>query len=204
MSPRPRKASDDDVFVAVQGAMSRLGPGELTLAEIAAEAGLTAGALVQRFGSRRDLLLAFSRRFSGETHALFEGLRRAHRSPLAAIRAYGECMSRLAASPAALVRNLAYLEIDLTDPDFRKELAAQATATQAELRALIREAVAAGQLAPRTNARQLARTLDAVLTGSMMAWGFHQQGPTAKWMRADLDAVLRPHLAKRTGRAGST
>ena len=57
MSPRPRKVSDDDIYMAAQRAMSRLGPGELTLADIAAEAGVTAGLLVQRFGSKRDLLL---------------------------------------------------------------------------------------------------------------------------------------------------
>ena len=33
MSPRPRKASDDEVFEATQRAMTRLGPAELTLAD---------------------------------------------------------------------------------------------------------------------------------------------------------------------------
>ena len=60
MSPRPRKVSDEAVFAAAYRAMNRLGPGELTLAEIANEAGVTAGALVQRFGSKRALLLALS------------------------------------------------------------------------------------------------------------------------------------------------
>jgi len=51
MSPRPRKASDDQVYAAAYRAMNRLGPGELTLAHIAEEAGVTASALVQRFGN---------------------------------------------------------------------------------------------------------------------------------------------------------
>src|SRR5262245_13033718 len=99
---RPRKVTDDDVFMAAQRAMSRLGPGELTLADIAAEAGVTAGLLVQRFGSKRDLLLALSERFSGGTGEMFAQLRHAHQSPLAAIRAYADGMSHLASSPAAL------------------------------------------------------------------------------------------------------
>src|SRR5687768_12664904 len=57
---RPRKVSDDEVFAAAMRAMSRVGPGELTLALIAEEAGVTAGALVQRFGSRRQLLVTMS------------------------------------------------------------------------------------------------------------------------------------------------
>jgi AcrR family transcriptional regulator len=195
MSPRPQKVTDDDVFMAVLRAMSRLGPGELTLAEIAREAGVTAGLLVQRFGSKRDLLLALSKRFSGGTADMFAELRKGHRSPLAVLRAYSDAMSHLASSPAALARNFAYLQIDLTDPDFRKHLSIQARATRDELQRLIKESIQAGELSEAANPKQLARTIEAVVAGSMMSWAYYQEGPAAKWMRHDLDAVLKPYLA---------
>ena len=182
--------------MAAQRAMSRLGPGELTLAAIAAEAGVTAGLLVQRFGSKRALLLALSERFSGGTAEMFAQLRGSHRSPLAALRAYSDGMASLASSPAALARNFAYLQIDLTDADFRRHLSKQALATREELRKLIREAIAAGELRRDTNATQLARTVEAIITGSMMSWAFYQKGRAAKWMRHDLDAVLAPYLMR--------
>jgi len=195
MCARPRKVSDDDVFMAVQRSMSRLGPGDLTLADIAAEAGVTAGLLVQRFGSKRELLLALSERFSSGTAEMFEELRRG-RSPLAAIRAYSDGMAHLASSPAALARNFAYLQIDLTDPDFRKHLAKQASETRQELQALIRSAIDDGELVSSTNPKQLARTIEAIVSGSMLSWAFYQEGTAAKWMRHDLDAVLKPYLAR--------
>lgn len=68
---------------------------------------MTAGLLVQRFGSKRDLLLALSERFSGRTAEMFMGLRAQHRSALAALRAYSDGMVHLAATPAALARNFA-------------------------------------------------------------------------------------------------
>src|SRR5689334_6668964 len=105
--PRPQKVSDDDIYMAAHRAMSRLGPGELTLADIAEEAGVTAGLLVQRFGSKRDLLLSLSEKFSGGTGEMFAGLRKAHRSPLAALRAYSDCMAHMASTPAAFARNFA-------------------------------------------------------------------------------------------------
>jgi len=194
MSPRPQKVTDDGVFMAAQRAMSRLGPGELTLAEIAAEAGVTAGLLVQRFGSKRALLLALSERFSGGTAEMFAQLRAAHRSPLATLRAYSDGMANLASSPAALARNLAYLYVDLTDPEFRAHLSKQAMATRKELQKLIREAIEAGELIPATRPAQLARTIEAIVTGSMMTWAFYQEGPAVKWMRRDLDAILTPYL----------
>lgn len=153
---------------------------------------MTAGLLVQRFGSKRDLLLALSERFSGRTAEMFMGLRAQHRSALAALRAYSDGMVHLAATPAALARNFAYLQIDFTDPDFRKLLSTQAVATCDELQKLIREVMDAGDLVDTTNPRQLARTIEAVVSGSMMSWAFYQEGTAAKWMRQDLDAVVRP------------
>lgn len=197
MSPRPRKVSDDEVFLAAQRAMSRLGPGELTLAEIAAEAGVTAGALVQRFGSKRDLMLALSARFSGGTGEMFSELRKANRSPLAALRAYGDCISGLATSPEALARNLSYLQIDLTDPNLRTHLVAQARASRVELQAIIKEAIAAGELDRQVNPNRLARTVEAILAGSMMSWAYYEEGTATRWMRDDLDAVLKPYLTKK-------
>ena len=192
---RPRKVEDDAVFMAAYRVMQRLGPGELTLNEIAAEAGLTAGALVQRFGSKRDLLLVLSERFSSGTGEMFAQLRQGHRSPLAMLRAYSDCMAQMASSPAALARNFAYLQIDLTDPDFRRNLARSAKGTQEELQKLVREAIAANELLPTTNVKQLARLVEAVVGGSMMAWAFHQEGTAQKSMRRDLDAVLKPYLS---------
>ena len=195
MSPRPQKVTDDDIYMAAHRAMSRLGPGELTLADIASEAGVTAGLLVQRFGSKRDLLLSLSARFSGGTAEMFAEMRKGRRSPLATLRAYSDCMAHMAATPAAFARNFAYLQIDLTDPDFRKHLSKHAKASREELEKLVREAIDAKELVPSTNARQLARTIEAVIGGSMLSWAYYQEGPAAKWMRHDLDAVLKPYLA---------
>ncbi len=200
MSPRPRKVSDEQVFAAVHRAMQRLGPGELTLDAIAAEAGVTAGALVQRFGSRRQLLLRLSAGAAASTGAFIRELRLAHRSPLAALRAYAACMAGLAASPAALARSLAYLQIDLADPDFRAHLTAQARQTRAGLRAILDDAVAAGELTSSTRTGSLARTLEAVISGSLLTWSFYQDGTAARWVRSDVDALLAPY--RRRPRAG--
>ena len=172
MSPRPRKVSDDDVMAAAYRAMQRLGPGELTLAEIAAEAGVTAGALAQRFGSKRALLLTLAERASVGAGDTVRGMRAEHRSPLAALRAYAECLAGMASSPAALARNLAYLQIDLSDPDFRAQLAVQGRATRDALRELLDEAVAAGELARGTDTKRLVRTVEVAMNGALLTWAF--------------------------------
>ena len=201
MSPRPRKVSDSQLFAATHSVMSRVGPRELTLAVIAKEAGVTAAVLVQRFGSKRGLLLALAAKYSDGAGEFIQALAKQHASPLAALRAYADCMAGIAASPAALARSLAYLQIDMTDPDFRRHLVKQACATRAGLRRLVEAASEVGELDRSARPRQLARTIEAVLSGSMITWGFYREGSAARWMRADLDAVLAPWLRKRRGRA---
>ena len=174
MSPRPLKVTDDDIFMATHRAMARLGPGELTLAAIASEAGVTAGLLVQRFGSKRDLLLTLSQKFSGGTSDMFAELRRGHRSPLAALRAYSDCMAQMASSPAAFARNFAYLQIDLTDPDFRKHMAKHAAATRVELTKLIKEAIDANDSDNPYTPTSFNNMLDADWANDPEAYGLYE------------------------------
>ncbi len=192
MSPRPRKASDEDLLAAVHRAMTRLGPGELTLAAVAEEAGITAGVLVQRFGSKRQMLLALAERSAAGQGNFMESLRNEHASPLGALRAYAECMAGLAASPAALARNLAYLQIDLTDEDFRRHLAAQAKAARDAFERLIDEAKVAGELVPQADSKALARVVETTLSGSLLTWAYDPRSAAARWLVEDLELVLTP------------
>src|SRR5256884_9252698 len=60
MSPRPREPSDEEIVAAAARAMQRYGPTQLTLAHVAREAGVVPATLIQRFGTKRGLLLAVS------------------------------------------------------------------------------------------------------------------------------------------------
>jgi AcrR family transcriptional regulator len=203
MSPRPLKVTDDQLFAAVHAAMNKVGPRDLTLAAIAREAGVTAAVLVQRFGSKRALLLALTEKFAEQAGELIPGLVAQHRSPLAALRAYVACMAVMAPSRAALARSLAYLQLDLTDPDFRKYLMKQARATHSGLTRLLQRAVDDGELTADASPARLARAVEAMVTGSMLSWGIYQEGTAADWMRADVDMLLAPHLTKRRRQGGT-
>jgi len=194
MSPGRQRTSDDEVFLAVQRAMTKHGPHELTLAHIAREAGVSPGRLVQRYGSKRALLLLLAERFAGAAGAVFDELRAAHPRPLAALRAYATCMADLAPTPEALSRNLAYLQTDLTDPDFRAHLLTNARGTRREIETLLRAAVDEGELRPDAEIRGLARAIEAVIGGSLMTWACYREGPAAAWIRRDLDAVLEGYV----------
>src|SRR2546425_11803746 len=157
MSPRRRKAEDTDVFAAMVRVMLRVGPAELTLGAIAAEAGVTAGALVQRFGSRRKLLHAHARYAAATGDIGFSTPRTARTSsPLRAPRAVTAVHAKLAESPRAALRSLAYLQNDLADPVLRRHLLRLGRAARARYEQLLADAVLSGGLRAGTNLPALA------------------------------------------------
>jgi AcrR family transcriptional regulator len=196
MSPRPRKVNDEEIFGAVYRVMNRLSPAELTLAEIGAEAGITAGALVQRFGSKRNLLLALWAQVAEGTDAMFTQLETASRTPLATVYAYGECFARMVETPGGLAHHLAWLQLDLTDADFHRYAEAQARATGRALRRLLEAAKDAGELRPTADTRAVSRIVQVTVTGSLFAWAFLREGPVTRCVRTDLEIALRPYLTQ--------
>ena len=195
MSPRRRKAEDLDVFAALVRVMRRRAPAELTLREVAAEAGVTAGALVQRFGSKRAMLLAHARHAAatGET-----GLAVPQRtsSPLDTLRSITAMYAELANSPRDAVRNLSYLVNDLGDPALRRHLLRMSRTARVWYEQLLTEAIAAGELRGVTDVPPLGRLIEATLRGSFLGWTLYREGAAADWLRADLDSILRPYLAR--------
>jgi AcrR family transcriptional regulator len=194
MSPRPRQASDAQIIEAAVRAMTRVGP-RMTLADVAREAGLSAAALVQRFGSKRGLLLAMAAQAPADHRTMFASLRTRYRSPLRALLSLADCMMAIGTTPAEIANSLAFLQIDLTDPDFHRHAAAGAAETQHGLVTLIRDAIAAGELV-RCDAARLARALQATMSGSLLGWAIVGQGSLRRWMKRDFETVLRPYVAR--------
>lgn len=195
MSPRRRKADDADVFAALVRVMLRRGPTELTLREVAAEAGITAGALVQRFGSKRAMLLAHARHAAatGDTGVAVPPRTS---SPLDTLRSVTEMYAQLADSPRAAIRNLAYLLNDLGDVALRRHLLRLSRTARAWYEQRLTEAIAAGELRSETDVQSLSRLIEATLRGSLLGWALYREGAASAWLRADLDAMLRPYLAR--------
>jgi AcrR family transcriptional regulator len=193
MSPRRRKAEDLDVFAALVRVMLRRAPAELTLREVATEAGVTAGALVQRFGSKRAMLLAHARHVAttGDPGLAFP---QPTSSPLETLRSVATMYAELAQSPRAAVRNLAYLLNDLTDPTLRRHLLRVSQFARAWYERLLTDAIAAGELRGATDVPSLGRLIEATLRGSFVGWTLYREGTAADWLRTDLDAMLRPYV----------
>jgi AcrR family transcriptional regulator len=188
---RPRTTTDDAILAGASRVVTRLGPAGLTLAEVAREAGLAPATLVQRFGSKRGLLLALAARGAAGVAEPFDRARAGFGSPLATLLAAMRAMAAFVSTPEELANHLALFQMDLREPDFHRLALAHAEALRAQIRSLLDEAAAAGELGPCDTTR-LARAVQVTFNGSLVTWAVHRHGPVEDAVSDDLAYLLSP------------
>lgn len=189
MAGRPRTISDERILGAVAEAVGRIGPTRLTLADVARSAGVSTGLLVQRYGSKRGLLLAFS----GHTGGYVERMRAAYDSAPDPIEGLIRALTPAAElKPEAFANHLAYLHLELADEEFRTLLREHGRSVRAELTRYLTAATAAGLLRV-DDIPALAALVDSIRNGTQITWAMHRPGTLADALRRDLETLLKPY-----------
>ena len=193
MSPRPRTVADADILAAAAKVMSRLGPGNSGWRRWPSEVGLSP--CHPRAALRLEARPAASARRRRRRRVGRRLLRsRPSGAPFAArgLLAAATEMTRHIKSAEEMANHLAFLQIDLSDPDFYRLMLENSNKILAGYQALLEEAVAAGELTPCDTAR-LARAVGALAGGSLIAWAVFREGTAERWVRDDFATLLGPY-----------
>ena len=189
---RPRTVSDEAIFDAVRAVVTDVGPAGLTLAAVADRVGISAPALTQRFGSKRSLLLAYDEAAATGIDDVFNRVRSRSPTALSALRAALLELTAGIESRAAIANHLAFLYLDLTDPDFGAHAATQSQLLRQAITQLLHEAINNHDINP-TNAGELADTIYTVYNGALVTWAIDGTGSLTRWLSERLDRVLAHH-----------
>ncbi|RKS74416.1 TetR family transcriptional regulator [Actinomadura pelletieri DSM 43383] len=198
MAGRPRGVDDSVILRAAVEVIGRVGPAGLTLAAVADEVGLVPGTLVQRFGSKRGLLLALAVRAVQDAGTLHERVRERHESPLAALRTLAVDSMADVSTPQTYANHLAFLCMDLTDPELHEHALAVHQTRGRAIETLLRAAVSTGELRDGTDTTALAGTVQTAIAGAGLTWALDRRGTLPERLREQIDTVLAPHTRRRT------
>src|SRR5262249_48747788 len=152
---------------------------------------------------KRGLLLAFVSTAPGMVDECFVRARATHASPLAALVAAALEGANHVSSPDELANSVAFLHMDLTDPEFRRPALANSKQILVGYAALMRDAIEAGELVD-CNVTRLARAIHAIVGGSLINWAIHRDGSLSATVRRDLETLIEPLRTKRSGRRKPT
>ena len=192
---RPRGIDDAAILRATVDVIGRVGPVGLTLAAVASEVGLVPGTLVQRFGSKRGLLLALAERAAEDADALLGRVRAEHKSALAALGGADRRVGWLDGH-AGDVRQSSGVPVHRPHrpgvpgarpggpPGSRPGRRGAAHGVPG------RRAISA----PETDVAALVGSVQAIASGAGLVWALDRRGSLEQRLRQALDSVLSPHL----------
>ena len=192
MSPRPRRLPDSAILDAAAKVVNRTGPERFTLADVGGEVGLSAATLVQRFGSKRALLLAMLEQTISVVDESFEASFANTASPLEGLYAAAVERTSHFDTPESLANRLAFVLLEINDPEFHALAVESARKTMRAYKVMLDNAIDVGELSNSiTDTQALAESIHAMTIGSLMMWAITREGPKPQ-ARRDLDNLLRP------------
>jgi AcrR family transcriptional regulator len=189
VSPRPRGVSDDQVFAATAKVVSRDGPGQLTVAAVAKEAGLAPSSLVERYGTKRELLLAFAASAPADVRRAFDRARIRHPDPHEALRTALVDLTSSIRTRKAMANHLAFLQMDLSDADFRRHAIVHGDSLRMEIASLIAQMPAAR--GSKAMALERAKAVQIAFNGALVTWAIHGEGTLPEAIEQALHIALR-------------
>jgi AcrR family transcriptional regulator len=187
--PRPRTISDEAILEALTRVVSRDGPAQLTVAAVASEAGIAPATLIQRFGSRRAMLLALHEHDASRMRRRLQVPADHPGSIIQALIDNLVALSHPLADPVSFSNHLAVLHQDLSDPAFHARAQTYARAMREEIHLALQAAVAAGELLA-DDLEQLARSIQTVYNGTLITWAIDRDGPLELSLRRELEAAI--------------
>ncbi|MFC5261389.1 TetR/AcrR family transcriptional regulator [Kribbella qitaiheensis] len=192
---RPRLISDDTILDATRQVLAELGPTKLTLAAVGARVGLAPPTLMQRFGSKRGLLLASAARSPHMVQLAAAEAEARNTSPLAGLRDFALSSVAHIKHREELGNGLAFVQLDVADPEFRAHALAHSNAIVESSARMLRAAQEAGELKADADVPALARLTLVCFNGALQVWAVTGWGLLTDFLRDQLDLVLSPYLA---------
>jgi AcrR family transcriptional regulator len=158
--PRPRSCSDADILAAVGAALSERGASGLTLADIGRRVRLSPAALLQRFGSKKKLLLAFAQDAADRAA---KPLRDAREQVTSLLWALQQGLRAMSSQP----NGIAALRQAPGDDQLAHAVARYTRTVRDEIDTILRDAVQSGELLP-CDTRSLAEATHALWIGAVL------------------------------------
>jgi AcrR family transcriptional regulator len=190
---RPRTRSDDDILDATAKVLLRAGPHAFTLADVAKEVGLAPATLLQRFGTKQGLLVAFGRRASSVTPAFVERAEEGGRKGVRPLRASLVELAAKVGRREQLANSLALLLEDVRVPPLREAAKKHAEAMEAAIAEHIEAAQARRELRRRAAPVDVAHVVYAVWNGALVQWALRGRGGIEQWVGRAIDLALAPY-----------
>lgn len=188
--PPKKSINDDQVLEKALFVISEKGPDTFTLAEVGKAVGLAPATLMQRFGSKRMLLIRAAKHVPMKLS-----------SDLKILKAKGlswdkELLVLLGSTPEGLItrqeiaNSLGLLKLDMIDPELHAVARDLMSRLRQRIQELLEQGKKEGSLKSQASVEQIAWELDALRHGLVIQWTLSGEGSLQEWLEKGIQNYL--------------
>jgi AcrR family transcriptional regulator len=186
---RSKQVPDEEIVGATLKLVAEHGPA-LTLAQVGESVGLSAATVMQRFGSKRDLILMAASAWGSSAGSNVE---RGGNTGDDLVEGMSE-IAGLMETPEEVANITASMHIELADPKFHEIIEASMRRQRGLVREALEKGVEKGEIKP-CDTEKLARHLQVVALGAMQNWSIEPTDTLNDWIRKCLRETIEPWRA---------
>lgn len=166
---RPREFEDEVIFYGVYRALCKKGYGQVTLTDITHEVDISPAALMKRFGSKKNLFLAYSDFVIELTRHAFQEASVSDRSRIDALKGVFKHGVLHMKDPIELANHTSFYLEGTSDPDLLEKTRSRLLLIDEFTRQMLNQAIANKEITD-CDVSMVSRVLQAAISGAMMIW----------------------------------
>lgn len=166
---RPREFEDEVIFYGVYRALCKKGYGQVTLTDITHEVDISPAALMKRFGSKKNLFLAYSEFVTELTRHAFQEASESDSSRIDALKVVFKHGVLHMKDPIELANHTSFYLEGTSDPELLEKTRSRLLLIDEFTRGILNQAIANKEIT-ECDVSMVSRVLQAAISGAIMIW----------------------------------
>ncbi|ETT40539.1 TetR/AcrR family transcriptional regulator [Paenibacillus sp. FSL R5-808] len=166
---RPREFQDEAIFDGVYRALCKKGYGQVALTDITHEMHISPAALMKRFGSKKNMFLAYSDYVIELTRQSFHEASLSDQPRIDALKAVFKHSTSRMSHPVELANHTSFYLESTADPDLLEKTQYRLRLIDEFTRQMLNQAITNNEIIP-CDVASLSRVLQAAISGAMLIW----------------------------------
>lgn len=191
---RKKTIDDEEALFQALLVISEIGPEKFTLADVGERVGLSPATLIQRFGSKDELLRKAAKQANKKLIEEVLTPDDKEQPPLQALLGILADLPEGFGTREDLANSLSILKLDMIDPDLHALAKKRFQLIRKRLAEIISEGQEKGSFREDLDPKSLAWELDALWHGFIIQWALSGTGTLAHWLRQKFTKYLEFRL----------
>lgn len=191
--PRKKTIDDETLLKMVLEVITKVGPTTFSLKDLRKKTGLSPATLLQRFGSKKNILHKAIELSNSHLGDRFTNRVAISKSPTEEIINIYLDLSMQFSRPIDVANGLDILKLDITEKKLNKLTRKYFEIRRKKIEYLIILAQEKNEITSKINAAELVLTLESLWQGSIMLWALIGKGQIHEWLKKRFSACIKLH-----------